>query len=255
MVNRSLKPHTRSWCQGRSYVTRGPVPAHSLWTGMLEVAVGSVSIKAAHRWRGPLLRRRSPSTQANTSGAPTMNAKWDKLTLSNKVLIESKRGEDHFFPAAKVKDLSFSQALLKNAPPDESLRGSGARASGEGGGESALSGGEVASFANVWAVAGRAAGPVQGAARPDRRGGRGEIRLRIQSQQTQHRHPRTEAEGAGPGWQVQKTRLEKGKGVRRRNDEGPPGLQAQGLHGPPRQPQVCEEGGCQTGQGAHERGG
>ncbi|XP_054609003.1 troponin I, slow skeletal muscle-like isoform X2 [Dunckerocampus dactyliophorus] len=102
MVNRSLKPHTRSWCQGRSYVTRGPVPAHSLWTGMLEVAVGSVSIKAAHRWRGPLLRRRSPSTQANTSGAPTMNAKWDKpkskisasRKLSLKMLLLTRACED-----------------------------------------------------------------------------------------------------------------------------------------------------------------
>ncbi|XP_054609006.1 troponin I, slow skeletal muscle-like isoform X4 [Dunckerocampus dactyliophorus] len=69
---------------------------------MLEVAVGSVSIKAAHRWRGPLLRRRSPSTQANTSGAPTMNAKWDKpkskisasRKLSLKMLLLTRACED-----------------------------------------------------------------------------------------------------------------------------------------------------------------
>ena len=61
--------------------------------------------------------------------------------------------------------------------------------------------------------------------------------------------PRTEAEGTGPWRQVQKARPEEGEGVCRRDDESSAGLQTQGLHGPQGQPQVCEEGGRQTGQG------
>lgn len=61
--------------------------------------------------------------------------------------------------------------------------------------------------------------------------------------------PWAEAEGAGPWRQVQKACPEEGEGVRRWDDESSPGLQTQGLHGPQSQPQVCEEGGRQTGQG------
>ena len=61
--------------------------------------------------------------------------------------------------------------------------------------------------------------------------------------------PWAEAEGPGPRGQVQEARPEEGEGVGRRDDESSAGLQTQGLHGPQSQPQVCEEGGRQTGQG------
>lgn len=61
--------------------------------------------------------------------------------------------------------------------------------------------------------------------------------------------PRTEAENPGFRRQVQEAGPEEGEGVCGRDDEGTPGLQAQRLNGPEGQPQVCEEGGRQAGQG------
>lgn len=61
--------------------------------------------------------------------------------------------------------------------------------------------------------------------------------------------PWAEAEGTGPWGQVQKACPAKSEGVSRRDDESPPGLQTQRFNGPQSQPQVCEERGCETGQG------
>lgn len=129
---------------------------------------------------------------------------------------------------------------------------------------------------------------MQTASFKNRHCGWGEIRLWIQSEQTQQRckfqstlqhrtcylnhlapnfeietfqiwiilmffcfflDPWAEAEGTRSWRQVQKAGPEEGESLRGWDDESSPGLQTQGLHGPQSQPQVCEEGGRQTGQG------
>ena len=52
-----------------------------------------------------------------------------------------------------------------------------------------------------------------------------------------------EHQSAGPEGQVQEAQPEACPGVGRRHPALPAGLQAQGVHGPQGQPQVCEEGG------------